>query len=1150
MRIATRTSLLFLFITLSITGFSQQWPNTLLWRITGHGLTKPSYLYGTMHLQDKRLFQFGDSLYSSLERVEGFALEIDFKEYLDSVFTRQIDKAEDELLEKQRVKIDHKKIDKSTDSLFTKLGIKADRVTKKDLKKIRDYRLNKMVQQGEMETIVDGYLYGLALRMGKWTGGIEDVADQLNLIDEIGGELTPEKVLQPESAMRSSLEQMVKIYVNQDMQSLAGYSDSEYNKEWKDAVLIHRNIKMARRMDSLSNIRTMFFAVGAAHLPGDSGVISLLRNKGFLVEPVFSSQKIAPGVYKNNLKSLTWNKVEDKENYYSIEMPGIPSEHNLFGEALKMQVFFDLTTMTFYMAGKTMGKFSSDADVDKAFAAMASQMGVDIKKVKIKTLSKGDIKGAEGVFEIPEASYRIQLLQKKNTMFLLMAGTTKRENLASSDIDKFFTSFTAKDVVHVQKDWVRFNISEKGLSMLLPQEPKPNKAIDKKAAGSGWSFTTFDFIDNEKGLYYLVQVRDITAGYYLNGDSAYFSSITEAFMKNIDTVIKSEPLLHHGFPAYYFEGISKEQGLGYKIYTVIRGNRVYSLVAAGQTNADFSNVETIIQSLELTDYTVSETSRNGMDGFFTSTTVPIVKSPADTTAGTSPTTNIHYVAFDPKTVISYEIFKQPFPALYWTKDDSSFFDRKAKEITGYGDTVLKKQMVQNGKQKAMEIVIQSQGSNSLKKVRYFINGDTLYQVLAYIPKQYINESSNLRVFDDFRVINEKAPEIYANRAKELFDSLQTKDSTRFESFFETLGTVKFSSEDLPVLHAALLKTYAEPEDFISTVPEKIINELEKQDDPATVQFIAANYGAFDDKEEIKYDLLNVLAHHKTKESYGVLKQLLLAKLPKKGSIGSLKYSLDDSLELTKTLYPEILQLHGDSIFVEALVFNTNRLLDSGLLTMADILPYKDAFLKQASLTLGYIKGDPENWWRYSEWIPFVGKLKTKEANLLLQRFLKLNSSPVKREAILALLKNNQPVNAVEIEKLAADKSFRAGFYDDMKKINKQGLIPAKYTTQQSIAESELYEIATEDYDVAAISFIGERVTEFKGKKQKFYLFNVVYKNEEEGTKESYLGIAGPYSPAGKEIVTYADFSGIYSDEQWKKTETDKLFRLYLAAYSK
>src|SRR5690349_1634510 len=51
----------------------------LLWRISGKGLQKPSYVYGTMHLTDKRLFYFTDSLYRSLERSEGFAAELDME---------------------------------------------------------------------------------------------------------------------------------------------------------------------------------------------------------------------------------------------------------------------------------------------------------------------------------------------------------------------------------------------------------------------------------------------------------------------------------------------------------------------------------------------------------------------------------------------------------------------------------------------------------------------------------------------------------------------------------------------------------------------------------------------------------------------------------------------------------------------------------------------------------------------------------------------------------------------------------------------------------------------------------------------------------------------------------------------------------------
>lgn len=51
-------------------------PNSLLWRITGNGLKRPSYLYGTIHITDERVFQLGDSLYAAIENAEGLAIEV------------------------------------------------------------------------------------------------------------------------------------------------------------------------------------------------------------------------------------------------------------------------------------------------------------------------------------------------------------------------------------------------------------------------------------------------------------------------------------------------------------------------------------------------------------------------------------------------------------------------------------------------------------------------------------------------------------------------------------------------------------------------------------------------------------------------------------------------------------------------------------------------------------------------------------------------------------------------------------------------------------------------------------------------------------------------------------------------------------------
>jgi uncharacterized protein YbaP (TraB family) len=71
-----------LSIGLSSTAQKKVYPNTLLWRITGNGLTKPSYLFGTMHLNDRRLFHFSDSLYNYLEKAEAFAMEVDADEMM------------------------------------------------------------------------------------------------------------------------------------------------------------------------------------------------------------------------------------------------------------------------------------------------------------------------------------------------------------------------------------------------------------------------------------------------------------------------------------------------------------------------------------------------------------------------------------------------------------------------------------------------------------------------------------------------------------------------------------------------------------------------------------------------------------------------------------------------------------------------------------------------------------------------------------------------------------------------------------------------------------------------------------------------------------------------------------------------------------
>jgi hypothetical protein len=103
--------LFFVFLLSSATAQKNNWPKTLLWKISGNGLTKPSYLFGTMHLQDKRVFNLGDSFYHHFERAEGFAIEVDFREYMDSLLTKGFQLVEDRNLKDEEEELSEAVVD-------------------------------------------------------------------------------------------------------------------------------------------------------------------------------------------------------------------------------------------------------------------------------------------------------------------------------------------------------------------------------------------------------------------------------------------------------------------------------------------------------------------------------------------------------------------------------------------------------------------------------------------------------------------------------------------------------------------------------------------------------------------------------------------------------------------------------------------------------------------------------------------------------------------------------------------------------------------------------------------------------------------------------------------------------------------------------
>lgn len=1156
---------LFLLLSLSlytaVVAQKNTWPNTLLWKISGNGLKKPSYLFGTMHLQDKRIFNLGDSFYHHFERAEGFAIEVDFHEYMDSLLQKSFQLVEDRSLNDEE---DDVKVAVVDTAIITsppsapppgvemkevkKEDTKMSRNLRKEFRKLRNEQLRSLLLYGRMPTILDAYLYGMAMKQGKWLGAVEDVKDQLSIRDELGKDIDElEEMKKPEDQLLTSLGNMIRVYLAQDLNQIEDISQRS-SARVKSVLFNNRNIKMARSMDSLSRLRSMFYAVGAAHLPGDSGVIKLLRQKGFTVTPVISTSTMAAEKYAAGLPSLDWYEVGQPDGLYTVDMPGIPSEFNLYGELVKMKVYVDITTMNFYMAGHSIAQFGDDG-LETAIRNMAKSMQGKVSN--IRKVNRDELAAMEATVSSGSTNYRVQVLKKDNSAFFLMVGSTGTYKISNADADKFFYSFKAgKTAVRSTPDtWKEFSLPEKGITVKLPVLPKRNKTFERQSEGSGWNFSVYDCSDPAAGLYYLYQVKDISAGRFLESDSLYFQQFRENLVSDKLVSTRDETIMTQGYPALRLDAESAEDALFYKTLNLVRGNRIYTLMVLGHlSKKEEDGPDIFFNSLKLLELKKSVFSIHEAENRTFSSMVPdkFVRATKDEEEDS---TRIHYSSYDANEVTSYEVIKDIFPPLFWIKSDTAFFRTQANRAVQYSDSLLSYSFVQNGNIRGVEQLVQLSKGNMAKRMRYLLHGDTLYTLISIMPLKVATDEQHTVFFEKFRISNDHiGSSMLKSKAKLLLKKLTSTDSLEFANAVSLLQNVEFEKEDLPDLYQSMLGRYPDDSATWGSAKTYLIKAIEPLADSNTVDFVKSHYNELAGRGSDQMALLNLLTNYKNRYAYETLKELFIKAPPEDpGDRTSFGYTFNDSLQLARILYPEMLELLKSKHYWEDVADYTVQLIDTGMISKDMLLPYSSTINYMADTLLsGEVLKDKEVWtWRYGSLVELLGHLNSPASNQLLQRFLKQSDLYLKSTAALCLLKNKQSVDAAELLKLAADNEYRLDLYSELKKMGRLDQYPAKYMTQRYFAEAEIYNYATDDYSPDLVELIGERLAEMNGEKKRFFLFRIGFDEEESGDGDTYLALVGPYDLDPKKLETNNDATAYHYEEAYNKKLVDKHYRLLL-----
>ncbi|MEL7533400.1 MAG: TraB/GumN family protein, partial [Bacteroidota bacterium] len=333
---------------------AQNNPNhQLLWEISGNGLGTPSYLFGTMHVRDKEAFGFPDSVLAKLYQVDAFAMEV----HPDSATKILLESYLDERRESPMLK------EVLSEEEFTELNQRFQQETGISLEGISTDRLFQVEQmlgevppeEGDAPTFVDAYLYKLARGWGKGIMGLEDPRDQIALLSHTSVE-DVKRLLESEIQIKQSKnyrQQLLDVYQNGELGSIENMIDDWRTQDstYYAMMLTNRNIVMANSMEEIMQKQSLFAAVGTAHLPGDDGVIMLLRQKGYTLKPVSATYTGLKEYYESlPLQELAWYQHQDQESGFAIDFPTQPISISPKSVPIKMYMTPDLTEGTVYMA--------------------------------------------------------------------------------------------------------------------------------------------------------------------------------------------------------------------------------------------------------------------------------------------------------------------------------------------------------------------------------------------------------------------------------------------------------------------------------------------------------------------------------------------------------------------------------------------------------------------------------------------------------------------------------------------------------------------------------------------------------------------------------------------------------------------------------
>jgi uncharacterized protein YbaP (TraB family) len=905
---------------------SKKYPS-LLWKISGNGTKKPSYLYGTMHVSNRVAWYLSEQFFGAIKNVDVVGLETNPGEWLANM--------------EKTGELDELSMIRGASGLkgdFYRNTFTATFPEKRMLQGILSYdpdiingllyRQNRSRENFEENTYIDLFIFQAASKLGKKVISLEDFAQS-----EIKARLSSMPDEPEENKLRNIFTNSQRIedaYRAGDLDMLDSLSRLVSSGNTQKYLIEERNVFFVNTIDSVLKHQTLFSGVGAAHLPGPKGVIELLRKKGFIVEPVSPDITTKSSVMKDKIEHtflpVKLSKQFVADSLFSVDVPG------------KLYSIVNIGNLRYYInADMVNGNFYTVVRL-KHIAPLYNISPENLKKridsllfenIPGKIISRKNIVSNTGYPGIEvhnrtrkgdEQRYRIFFSDIEMTMFKLGG---QRDFASGKDADRFFNSI--RFYAH-GRNFTAFQPATGGFSVSIPAQRSYIHNDGSNLAGLVEDLFAYD---GSKKQCYGVQRATYNDFNYLEEDTFELVRFTRSILKNYNFNESSKFTVYteQGLPAVRFYA-TNDQGAVMDAKVLIKGVHYFFVYQisdkSGSRDQHFldsfsiTEFKTVNPIREIKDKEMLFTARDEVTDNALSRFNEIVSKAyesaqqkrKDSTEKDQRFRNGNKLYYSPSSNEYVNITFEKYDDYDYRRTDE--LEKKLDNVFSAGSSMFVAARKSNfdGKQFSYQCDLRDTATRRAIRVLVFFRNSTMHEVSCQYDTVLGLQGYPKIFMESFAPMDSAAgPNIFENKFKALLSSLISADTARRNRANEALTTLGLHRD----FREDLIDFIKRPE--FKKVSEESRGQLIVNGGTLGSDEIIAPYKQlykqYTDSFYLQLCILKGLAYRKSSSSFAAFSELLQKEPPLVGAqntIDDIFSVLHDSLELCPQFFPGFLTL--------------------------------------------------------------------------------------------------------------------------------------------------------------------------------------------------------------------------------------------------